>query len=165
MTDIEKIISIFTNEIKVSLPCKIVKLNKMYADVKPVCFDKVDFPVIPDVPICFLGSSSASLKFKSSIGDIVTVFFTQIDLSNYLARGMSGQVLSTEKFNLTSAFVLPFNLHTKKDNESMPTVDFEIIGDVKITGNLEVDGIDFKTHVHPYTWTGSPGTGNTSPPT
>jgi len=166
MTDLEKIINLFFNEIKVSLPCEIVKLNGMYADIKPIVFDNIDFPVITDVPVCYMGSKSANLKFKSSVGDVVTVFFTQMDLSNYLARGVKGQVLSTETFNLTNAFALPFNIHTKKDNEQNPVgFDFEFTGDVNITGNLKIDGINFKDHKHFYTWTGSPGSGNTNPPT
>lgn len=140
MTDLEKIISTFMNDIKIALPCEITKLSGMYAEVKPVIFDNVDFPVIPDVPICFFGSSSSNLKFKSSVGDIVTVFFTQMDLGNFLARGKTGQVLSKEKFNLTSAFALPFNIHSKTDSQQLPTLDFEFVGNVKIGGNLEVTG-------------------------
>ena len=32
---------------------------------------------------------------------------------------------------------IKFNLHTKVDAETMPTLDFEFIGDIKHTGNYE----------------------------
>ena len=140
MLDIEKIIELYTKKIQVSIPCRIEKLSGMYADVKPLLFDDLDFPVISSVPILYIGSATKKLKFKSSVGDIVTVFFTQLDLGKFLALGTSGQVNSTESFNLTNAFALPFNLHTKPDSESMATADFEFIGDVDITGNLDIDG-------------------------
>ena len=160
MTDLQRIISSFTNEIKIALPCQIVKLEGMYADIEPLIYNGLALPVIPDVPILFFGNKDKNIKFKSSVGDVITVFFTQIDLSNYLSRGIKGQVMSFENFNLTNAFALPFNFHTKKDNESLPINDFEIIGDVKITGSLTVTGdvvaglTSLKNHIHSGVTTG-----------
>jgi hypothetical protein len=183
MTDLEKIIELYTKKIQVSIPCKIEKISGMYADVKPLIFDDLDFPVISSVPILYIGNSSKKLKFKSSIGDIVTVFFTQLDLGKFLSTGATGQVNSTESFNLTNAFALPFNIHSKSDNETIATADFELIGNVDMTGNLDIvgnlnvtgtidatgeihsdvdvtaGGISLKTHTHQY----NPGPGSPTP--
>ena len=162
MTDLEKIINTYMANIQVSIPCKIESLSGMYANVKPLIYNSLEFPVISSVPILYLGNSSSKLKFKSAVGDIVTVFFTQLDLGKFLMYGTTGQVNSTEKFNLTNAFALPFNIHTKKDNEQMATADFDIIGDINITGNITVtggitttddviaDGVSLITHTHGY---------------
>ena len=140
MTDVEKLIEFYTKKIQVSIPCRIEKLSGMYADVKPLIYDDLDFPVISSVPILYIGGSNGKFKFKSSIGDVVTVFFTQLDLAKFQALGKTGQVNSKESFNLTNAFALPFNLHTKPDSEVIATTDFEFIGDVDITGNVNIDG-------------------------
>jgi len=140
MTDLEKIMNAYLKNIYVSIPCQIKSLSGMYATVKPLIYDDLDFPVITSVPILFIGNSSKKLKFKSSVGDIVTVFFTQLDLGKFLAYGTTGQVNSTERFNLTNAFALPFNVFPKTNGETMPTVDFEMIGDLNIIGNVNITG-------------------------
>ena len=174
MTDLENIINHYMKNIQVAIPCKIEKLSGMYADVKPQIYDKLEFPVIPSVPILYLGNKTKKLKFKSSVGDIVTVFFTQLDLGRFLASGVSGQASSTESFNLTNAFALPFNFHTMKDSEQMAIVDFEIIGNIKVTGTIEATGditsggdvkaglTSLKTHIHSGVTTGG---GRSGPPT
>ena len=167
MTDMEKMIKFFMNDIYVSIPCKIESLSGMYANVKPLVYNSLELPVISSVPILYIGNSTNKLKFKNTVGDIVTVFFTQLDLGKFLTYGTSGQVNSTEKFNLTNAFALPFCVHTKVQNESMATADFEIIGDIEVTGNITVtggitttgdcvaDGVSLINHTHLY----SPGSG------
>lgn len=160
MTDLEKIIELNMKKIQVSIPCKIESLSGIYANVKPLIYDSLDFPVISSVPILYLGSASKKLKFKSSVGDIVTVFFSQLDLAKFLVSGTTGQVNSTESFNLTNAFALPFHFHSIADGEATATSDFEITGDIKVNGNIEVtgdvvaSGISLVNHTHLYSHDG-----------
>lgn len=194
MTDLEKMINIFLRDIYVSIPCKIAKLDGMYADVEPLIYDNTKLPIVPKVPILFIGNKEKKLKFKNKIGDIISVFFTQLDIGQFLAKGKAGQVSSKERFNLTNAFALPFCVHPQQQGEQMPSLDFEIIGDIKIKGNIEMEGditqtgnqnitgaisatdaissdidcvssgISGKDHIHPYYWTGTSGSDSTSKP-
>lgn len=182
MTDLEQFISFYTSKIFVVLPCKIVSLDGLYANVKPVIHE-VDksFPIIPHVPILTLGNNDLRIKFNSKVGDIVTVLFSQMDLSKFLIDGSDISVDNNEMFNLTNAIALPFNIH-KLGNETTPALDFDIIGDIKITGNLFVKGnieqigsytidgeiqstgdvvgggVSLINHTHQFTWAGESGT-------
>ena len=189
MTDLEQIISMFLSKSYVVLPCKITALDGLYANVRP-CVHEVDkeFPIIPSVPILTLGNSDIKIKFNSKVGDIVTVLFSQMDLSKFLIDGSDISVDNDEPFNLTNAIALPFNIH-KYGSEDTPSLDFDIIGDVKITGKLFVKGDieqigDYKVdgsiqsvgdvqgggvslinHTHQFSWAGVAGTSTTVAPT
>lgn len=188
MNDLQKIMSNLLKDIKVMLPCKIISLEGMYADLEiMVNNEDLDLPVVPSVPILYFGNNTKNLRFKNEVGDIVTVLFSQADISKFLITGSKTNTENKEWFNITNSVALPFNIH-KKGDEQMATTDFEIIGDMKITGDIEINGnitqvgnldqtgtttvsddvigggISLKTHVHPYTWTDPAGAGNTSPP-
>ena len=131
MTDLEQFISTFLSKSYVVLPCKIVSLDGLYANVKP-CVHEIDkeFPVIPSVPILTLGNSDIKIKFNSKVGDIVTVLFSQMDLSKFLIDGSDISVDNDEPFNLTNAIALPFNIH-KYGSEDAPSIDFDMLEKLK----------------------------------
>ena len=111
-----------------------------------------------------------------------------MDLSKFLIDGSDISVDNDEPFNLTNAIALPFNIH-KYGSEDAPSIDFDIVGDVKITGKLFVKGDieqigDYKVdgeiqstgdvqgggvslieHTHQFTWAGESGTSTTVKPT
>lgn len=185
MTDLEKLIAFYTSKIYVVLPCKITSIEGLYVDVKP-CIHEVDkeFPIIPSVPLLTFGNSDSKIKFNSKVGDVVTVLLSQMDLSKFLIDGSEIQVDNDETFNLTNALALPFNIH-KLGDENTPALDFDIIGDVKITGNLfvkgnieqigdytldgeikstgdiQANGVSLMNHTHQFTWAGTSGTATT----
>lgn len=187
--EIEKIITHFLSSVYVVLPCEIVKLNKCYADVKPFVDESdLGFPTIPEVPILTIGNDSKKIKFKHNVGDVVTVLFSQVDFSEFLINKSRIKAENSEKFNLSSAVALPFNIHTM-GSEKTAKLDFDIVGDVYIegklfvkgnieqigtfkndgeinsTGDVTADTVSLINHQHPYTWTGDPGFGDTSIPT
>ncbi len=177
MNDLEKIIINNIEKIEVSIPAKIVKLDGMYCDVKPL-IDKnnIEYPVIVDVPILIFGSLNRGIRIKNQVGDIVSLIFPQNDMSKLEAFGTNGVVNSNVKFNLSNAYAMPFFIH-QRGTLQQPIKDIEIIGDIKITGNVEVVGeltastdvktgnISLKNHTHSYYWTDGGGSDNTGTPT
>lgn len=185
MTDLEQLISFYTSKIYVVLPCKITSIDGLYINVQPVIHEvDKEFPIIPHVPLLTFGNSDLRIKFNNKVGDVVTVLFSQIDLSKFLIDGSTISVDNDEKFNLTNAIALPFNIH-KYGSEQTPALDFDIIGDVKITGKLFVKGdieqigdhildgkvqssgdvqgggVSLMNHIHQFTWAGEAGTSTT----
>ena len=143
----------------------------------------MDGGIITDVPLLQLGNSSINIKINIKVGDLIPIFHTKDDVSLFLAQGTEEENNALESFSRSNAVAFPFKLTNFLEGFTMPSVDIEILGNLKVTGNIEVEGsiqatdeissdtdvktgsISLKTHVHPYTWTDGGGSGNTSPPT
>ena len=143
----------------------------------------MDGGIITDVPLLQLGNSSINIKINIKVGDLIPIFHTKDDVSLFLAQGTEEENNALESFSRSNAVAFPFKLTNFLEGFTMPSVDIEILGNLKVTGNIEVEGsiqatdeissdtdvktgsISLKTHVHPYTWTYGGGSGNTSPPT
>ena len=114
---------------------------------------------------------------------MIPIFHTKDDVSLFLAQGTEEENNTLESFSRSNAVAFPFKLTNFLEGFKMPSMDIEILGNLKVTGNIEVEGsiqatdeitsdtdvktgsISLKNHVHPYTWTDGGGSGNTSPPT
>ena len=143
----------------------------------------MDGGIITDVPLLQLGNSSINIKINIKVGDLIPIFHTKDDVSLFLAQGTEEENNALESFSRSNAVAFPFKLTNFLEGFTMPSMDIEILGNLKLTGNIEVEGsiqatdeilsdtdvktgsISLKTHVHPYTWTDGGGSGNTSPPT
>ena len=143
----------------------------------------MDGGIITDVPLLQLGNSSINIKINIKVGDLIPIFHTKDDVSLFLAQGTEEENNALESFSRSNAVAFPFKLTNFLEGFTMPSMDIEILGNLKVTGNIEVEGsiqatdeissdtdvktgsISLKTHVHPYTWTDGGGSGNTSPPT
>lgn len=138
----EKLITEHLSKIMVTIPCEIVEINSETSlmTVKPLIFDELELPLIVDVPMQYIGTSKKYLKFKFAPGDRIVCLFSQMDLGSYISTGLTGQVNSVEKFNASNCIALPILATTELDKMKVPTVDFEIVGEVKIIGNVEIEG-------------------------
>ena len=143
----------------------------------------MDGGIITDVPLLQLGNSSINIKINIKVGDLIPIFHTKDDVSLFLAQGTEEENNALESFSRSNAVAFPFKLTNFLEGFTMPSVDIEILGNLKVTGNIEITGsltatdeissdtdvktgsISLKNHVHPYTWTDGGGSGNTSPPT
>ena len=143
----------------------------------------MDGGIITDVPLLQLGNSSINIKINIKVGDLIPIFHTKDDVSLFLAQGTEEENNALESFSRSNAVAFPFKLTNFLEGFKMPSVDIEILGNLKVTGNIEITGsltatdeissdtdvktgsISLKNHVHPYTWTDGGGSGNTSPPT
>ena len=143
----------------------------------------MDGGIITDVPLLQLGNSSINIKINIKVGDLIPIFHTKDDVSLFLAQGTEEENNALESFSRSNAVAFPFKLTNFLEGFTMPSMDIEILGNLKVTGNIEVKGsiqatdeissdtdvktrsISLKNHVHPYTWTDGGGSGNTSPPT
>ena len=160
---------------------KVTKVDNAtsFLEVKNV----MDGGIITDVPLLQLGNSSINIKINIKVGDLIPIFHTKDDVSLFLAQATEEENNALESFSRSNAVAFPFKLTNFLEGFTMPSVDIEILGNLKVTGNIEVKGsiqatdeissdtdvkagsISLKTHVHPYTWTDGGGSGNTSPPT
>ena len=143
----------------------------------------MDGGIITDVPLLQLGNSSINIKINIKVGDLIPIFHTKDDVSLFLSQGTEEENNALESFSRSNAVAFPFKLTNFLEGFTMPSIDIEILGNLKVTGNIEVEGsiqatdeissdidvkagtISLKNHVHPYTWTDGGGSGNTSPPT
>ena len=148
-------------DIHTMLPCKVLKYDGKVADIKPLVYQYKELPVITSVPVLFFGNKQVQILFDTKPGDIVFALFSQLDVARLVALGESGEVDSTERFNLTNCVALPFSFTNMTEPAKIPLGDFTIKGDVHIVGSLKVNGIDFITHVHGGV---TPGSGVTLPP-
>ena len=143
----------------------------------------MDGGIITDVPLLQLGNSSINIKINIKVGDLIPIFHTKDDVSLFLSQGTEEENNALESFSRSNAVAFPFKLTNFLEGFKMPSMDIEILGNLKVTGNVEITGsiqatdeissdidvkagtISLKNHVHPYTWTDGGGSGNTSPPT
>ncbi len=168
MSDLEQVIEMYTKLIYVFLPCEIVKISgDGYIDALPkISVGGRTLPVIPDIPLIQLGNKNTYIKITPAIGDVVSVFFSQLDFASYLESEDTDvtDVGSQERFNLTNAVALPFNVHKRSDG-MLPVSDIEIKGNIKVVdsnvtisgGDITADGISLKNHVHDVSGTDSRG--------
>ena len=160
---------------------KVTKIDNAtsFLEVKNI----MDGGIITDVPLLQLGNSSINIKINIKVGDLIPIFHAKDDVSLFLAQGTEEENNALESFSRSNAVAFPFKLTNFLEGFTMPSMDIEILGNLKVTGNIEVEGsiqatdeissdtdvktgsISLKTHVHPYTWTDGGGSGNTSPPT
>ena len=66
--------------------------------------------------------------------------FSQLDLSLYIAQGLTGKVNSTHNFSFTNCVILPVRALTEVDGINVPSFDFELAGSLKINGDVELNG-------------------------
>ena len=129
----------------------------------------MDGGIITDVPLLQLGNSSINIKINIKVGDLIPIFHTKDDVSLFLAQGTEEENNTLESFSRSNAVAFPFKLTNFIEGFTMPSIDIEILGNLKITGNIEVTGsiqatdeitsdtdvktgtISLKNHLHPYT--------------
>ena len=160
---------------------KVTKIDNAtsFLEVKNI----MDGGIITDVPLLQLGNSSINIKINIKVGDLIPIFHAKDDVSLFLAQGTEEENNVLESFSRSNAVAFPFKLTNFLEGFTMPSMDIEILGNLKVTGNIEVEGsiqatdeissdtdvktgsISLKTHVHQYTWTDGGGSGNTSTPT
>ena len=158
---------------------KIVKVNNTTIDVKPVFKRRledreVEYPVFTNVPPIFLNGGNNYISFPLTVGDDVLLLVNERCYDNWY-EGLDNKVpLEYRFFDYSDSFAL-VGIQPKSKAISIPTDgrtnikgntyiegNHEHLGDLNITGNLTVvgnititsgdltvDGISFKQHVHP----------------
>ena len=140
--------------------------------VLPMTYNEgLELPIINDVPVLHLGNENSFINIKVNVGDMGVALFSQMDISEFMEKGVIDSCDSSELFNLTNCSFLPVKMW-KTGGTVMPTdFDFEITGKVKIVGDLvhegnlshtgnttqigrlennsaNIGGIEFSTHKH-----------------
>lgn len=182
----DKLTEQFFNNIQVFLPVKVVNVYpNSLVDVEPLIYNDIPLPIINNVPVQHLGSSSEKcMKFKVEKEQHGLIFLSQIDFSEYMQKGVKSKSDTVETFNLTNAVFCPF-LQWRNGGIELPSnFDLEIImplikivGNINLIGNLEVTGsinatgviesdtdvigggISLKNHTHSGVTTGGGSTG------
>lgn len=137
----------------------------------------IPLPVFPDVPVInFLGGTS-SIQMPIAVGDYCILFVSERCLDNWYFGNNNQKPLSSRMFdysdsvalvglkNKANELIIPDTIKITGDTKAIGdwdiTGNIEITGNVKINGNLDVvgnitiiagdlnvDGISFKNHVH-----------------
>lgn len=145
-------------------------------------------PVFPDVPVInFLGGTS-SIQMPIAVGDYCILFVNERCLDNWYFGNDNQKPLSSRMFdysdsvalvglkNKANELMIPDTIKITGDTKAIGdwdiTGNIEITGNVKINGNLDVvgnitiasgdlnvDGISFKKHVHSGVQSGGSNTG------
>lgn len=159
---------------------RVVSVDSKTINVQPVINrvvngESVELPVFQDVPPVFLGGGSSSMTYPIAEGDYALLIFTERCFDRWW-NGQDNQApLELRMHDYSDGFAL-VGLQPEAGALPIPA-DITITGDlvhegnVTINGSLTVnggdvvaDGISLKNHTHPYSWTGSPGSGNTGTP-
>ena len=165
---------------------RIIKINASNGFIEAV--GVTNKTIYNNVPLLQLGNSSINIKINLKVGDYVPLFHVKEDISLFLSQGTEEDNKTLDLFSDSNCIALPFKLFNFNEGFKMPEIDFEIIGNLKVTGNLELIGdikqtgkiestgeiksdadvkasnISLKNHVHAYTWTDGAGAGNTQIP-
>ena len=100
----------------------------------------MDGGIITDVPLLQLGNSSINIKINIKVGDLIPIFHTKDDVSLFLAQGTEEENNALESFSRSNAVAFPFKLTNFLEGFTMPSVDIEIFGNLKLKGNFEIEG-------------------------
>lgn len=145
-----------------------VKPIGMYAGVVP--------PIIHDVPLGLLGNMENHTDHKLVVGNIIPIFFTTLDIGNYISFGSKDTVSNVDLNNFNSCIALPITFDVSQLNLELPESiskvgneihkgDLQQTGTQKVTGKCESGtdyvsaGVSGKNHTHEY----RPGTGTLTP--
>jgi len=152
----------------------------------------VNLPLLVDVPIVFPRAGSFILTLPLAAGDEVLVCFSSRCIDAWWQLGGVQRPMEARMNDLSDGFAIPgpssqaklvtgisstgaqlrnlagttyVEISADGKIKMKSPVAIEIDGDVNVTGDVVADGISLKSHTHPYTWTGSPGSGSTGGPT
>ena len=132
---------------------------------------QVDYPLLNDVPVLFQSTSKFILQYPIEKGDTVLVLFTQRGIGAFKESYEKSEPGAQSFFSMHDAVALPgfgtlTNTPAKSDAITIQTTDgvtylsledgvltlnaatINLQGDVSINGSLDVNGIDFDTHIH-----------------
>ncbi len=123
-------------------------------------------PVLPDVPVMFLGNASLSIAHSISKGDEGIVLFMERDISSFVENGNISRPTQLRKHEYSDAVFIPISI-SKGKRVQIPSSGIEIKGDVKIEGDLDSTGevtansgtpamVSLSTHMHPTAAVGPP---------
>ena len=104
----------------------------------------MDGGIITDVPLLQLGNSSINIKINIKVGDLIPIFHTKDDVSLFLSQGTEEENNALESFSRSNAVAFPFKLTNFLEGFTMPSVDIEILGNLKVVGNIEVEAQPFQ---------------------
>ncbi len=182
LTDTERLILAYTSKIEVTIPAKITSLNGMYCDCTALVNETgIDYPPFVNVPILVLGNDTNHIRIKNRVGDMVILHFPKNDMDLLKTQGKEGGAVNSDTlFSLNDCYAMPVSFK-KIGAMVQPIEEIEIVGNVKINGNVEVVGeltastdvktgnISLKNHTHPagslLDAEGRGLTGNTGTPT
>lgn len=127
------------------MPVEIVSVDEATSlcTVKPLLFselEELELPLIVKCPFLHIGDKETNLKYKVKKGHRLMGLFSQLDLSLYIAQGLTGKVNSTHNFSFTNCVILPIRALTEVDGINVPSFDFELTGKLKINGDVELNG-------------------------
>lgn len=147
---------------------------------------------IVEVPVCFYRAGGFAVTVKPQSGDYCVLVFQERSIDLWKRTGGIIDPKKPRKFSLTDAVAMfgawPFedslpsvksgiDLRSDDGQTSLNLTDAEMslaIGGVSIFTAaasgvsfdvpVSIEGIDFGTHTHPYSWTDPAGSGNTGDP-
>lgn len=129
--------------------------KKKQAKVKPLIKqefeggEKLDYPVIANVPVIFPGSSDFILHYPLKKGDGVLLIFSERSLENWLSSRGTAETGDGRKFSLSDAIAIPglfsFNNTGKVASGNKlemlykdAKIEIDDSGTITLNGNLEV---------------------------
>lgn len=95
-------------------------------------------PIVNDVPVIFLGSGGARIKFPVRPGDIVLLLFAEASLDLWLAKGGDVDPGDDRRFSLSDGIAIPGLMHAAGDAARLiEFTDTEIL----LGGAAALDGL------------------------
>ena len=165
-----------------------VQIGILRKDINGVTFEPA--PIV-EVPVYFAGGSEWFIEHQIDPNDEGVVLFSQRCIDGWIHSGGVAQNPIDRFHDFNDAMFLPgmrsqvgkissfandgIRLRNKSGDsyiwlKSDGTAEINVTkltinGDVVVAGgDVTADGISLKTHTHPYTWTGTAGSGNTGAP-
>lgn len=135
---------------------EIVEIEGRLLSVKPLGKGEgVAAPVIHGVAIGLIGNINNYTDYNLKIGDIIPIWYTTRDISDYIAFGNKDTVGSSRRNNYNSAFTIPITFNYADLGLALPksisfigdrldkgnvvhTGDHNVTGDYNLTGNMTI---------------------------
>lgn len=117
--------------------CKINSINANNSFMEVFCI--ATKTIITDVPLMQLGNATIGINVKLKVGDIIPVLHIKEDLSLFLSQGTEEPNDTLNDFSQSNAIGLPFKIPTFNENYKMPQYDVDIIGSLRIKGELIIE--------------------------
>jgi hypothetical protein len=106
--------------------------------------DAEDYPIVPDVPICFPRGGGFSVVFPIAVGDGVLVVCLAQSHAEFRETGQTSTPRDMRRLHLAHSVAIPFEMRVARELSQMPNESAVCIGTDGADAQIQVSATDIK---------------------